>query len=185
MKYIILDRDGVINQDSEDYIKSPEEWIPIKGSIEAIAKLSQAGYYIVVLTNQSGIGRGYFSTDTLMRIHVRMLDHIARAGGRVECILFCPHHPDDDCQCRKPKIGLYTQLKQRVKLSFRNTYSVGDSIRDLEAAVSAGAMPVLVKTGNGRKSLKLIQQGKHPSLDSCPAFDNLNKFVDHLLQSAE
>jgi D-glycero-D-manno-heptose 1,7-bisphosphate phosphatase len=184
VKYIILDRDGVINQDSDDYIKSPDEWHPIKGSIEAIAKLSQAGYNVVVLTNQSGIGRGYFDTDMLMQIHVRMLDHISRAGGKIECILFCPHRPEDDCDCRKPKAGLYTLLKNRVKLSFRDTYSVGDSIRDLQAAHTAGAKPVLVKTGNGRKSLKQIQKGEFPELEVAPVFDNLNKFVDDLLQTA-
>lgn len=174
----------MINHDSDDYIKSPEEWTPIKGSIEAIAKLSQAGYNIAILTNQSGIGRGYFDTDMLMQIHVRMMDYISRAGGKIDCVLFCPHHPDEECDCRKPKTGLYKQLKHRTKLNFRDTFSVGDSIRDLQAASGAGAKPVLVKTGNGRKSLKKIQQGEHAELESCLVFNNLSSFADHLINTA-
>ena len=110
MKLVILDRDGVINKDSSSFIKSPDEWVPIKGSLEAIAQLSQAGYEVVIITNQSGIGRGLFSADTLAKIHVRMIDYVQQHGGKIQSILFCPHHPDDDCTCRKPLPGMYHEL---------------------------------------------------------------------------
>jgi len=187
MKLIILDRDGVINQDSPDFIKSPEEWIPIDGSLEAIGRLSQAGYEVVILSNQSGIGRGLISPDMLSQIHVRMLDYIQQHGGKIQIILFCPHHPDDECECRKPKTGLYEELTKRLNIDLTGTYSVGDSLRDLIAAKSAGASPILVKTGNGRKTVKELkhqqnQSEKHRlSLDDINVFGSLAKFVDALL----
>ncbi len=178
---VILDRDGVINRDSDEFIKSPEEWIPIKGSLEAIARLSQAGYEVVVLTNQSGIGRGLLSADKLGKIHGKMIEHLRQLGGYIQTILFCPHHPDDNCLCRKPLPGLYTELGSHFSSSFNGVFSVGDSIRDLQAAKAAGAKPVLVKTGNGKKSLKKIGQQPELELDSTPVFDNLSSFVDALL----
>jgi len=178
MKLIILDRDGVINLESPEFIKSPEEWIPIKGSLEAIARLSQAGYDVVVITNQSGIGRDLLSADMLGQIHVQMMDYVKQYGGRIQSVLFCPHHPDDNCDCRKPKIGLYQELAKRLNISFSKVYSVGDSLRDLEAAKTAGAIPVLVKTGNGRKTLHKI---KDTNLADVPVYDRLSKFVDALL----
>lgn len=181
MKLVILDRDGVINQDSAEYIKTPEEWLPLKGSLEAIGRLSQAGYDVVVVSNQSGVGRGYFSADTLAKIHVRMIDYVQQHGGKIQSILFCPHKPDDGCACRKPAIGMYQELAARLNISFNDVYSVGDSIRDLLAAQSAGALPILVKTGNGKKSLKEITNKPDLDLDNTPVFDNLAGFVDALL----
>ena len=178
MKLIILDRDGVINLESTEFIKTPDEWIPIKGSLEAIARLSQAGYDVVVITNQSGIGRGLFSADMLGQIHVRMMDNVKQYGGKIQSVLFCPHHPDDNCDCRKPKAGLYQELSKRLSVSLSKVYSVGDSLRDLEAAKTAGAKPVLVKTGNGKKTK---QQIKHSDLADIPVYDRLSKFVDALL----
>lgn len=181
MKLLILDRDGVINHESADFIKSPEEWAPIKGSLEAIARLSQAGYDIVVITNQSGVGRGLFSADTLGQIHVRMIDHVRQHGGRIQSILFCPHTPDDDCQCRKPNDGMYQELAKRLNMSFQNIISIGDSLRDLQAAKKAGAIPVLVKTGNGRKSAREIEKNGELGLADTPIFDSLAHVADAIL----
>lgn len=178
---VILDRDGVINRDSDEFIKSPEEWEPLKGSLEAMARLSQAGYEIVVLTNQSGIGRKLLSADQLGQIHGRMIEHLRQLGGQVQTILFCPHHPDDGCECRKPKTGMYDELGSRLGINFTGVFSVGDSIRDLQAAKAAGATPILVKTGNGRKSLRAIEKQPDLGLDETPVFDNLSAFVDSLL----
>ena len=182
MKLVILDRDGVINKDSSTFIKSPEEWIPIKGSLEAIARLSQAGYEVVIITNQSGVGRGLFSADMLAQIHVRMIDYVQQYGGKIQSVLFCPHHPNDGCECRKPLDGLYQELASRLNVNYSGVYSVGDSVRDLLAAKKAGASPVLVKTGNGRKSLKKIANEPQHELDGTLVFDNLAGFADALLK---
>ncbi len=182
MKLVILDRDGVINKDSSSFIKTPDEWLPIKGSLEAIARLSQAGYEVVIITNQSGIGRGLFSADMLAQIHVRMIDYVQQHGGKIQSVLFCPHHPDDGCDCRKPLAGLYHELAGRLNINFSGVFSVGDSIRDLLAAKSAGAQPVLVKTGNGKKSLKRIANDPQVDLDGTLVFDNLASFTDALLK---
>ena len=182
MKLIILDRDGVINKDSSTFIKSPEEWIPLKGSLEAIARLSQAGYEVVIITNQSGIGRGLFSADTLAKIHVRMIDYVQQHGGKIQSILFCPHHPDDGCNCRKPLPGMYHELAERLNINYSGVYSVGDSVRDLQAAKAVGASPVLVKTGNGKKSLKKIATDPTIELDGTLVFDTLATFTDALLK---
>lgn len=182
-KLLILDRDGVINVESSEFVKSPEEWIPIKGSLEAIGRLSQAGFEIVVITNQSGIGRGYFSADMLAKMHARMIDFVQQYGGKIQSILFCPHTAEDNCDCRKPKDGMYKELAERLNISFGNVYSVGDSVRDLLAAKSAGANPVLVKTGNGKKSLKEIDNSPELGLNQAPVFDNLSSFADALLNN--
>jgi len=181
MKLLILDRDGVINHESPEFIKSPEEWLPIKGSLEAIARLSQAGYDIVIITNQSGVGRGLFSADTLGQIHVRMIDYIRQLGGKIQSILFCPHTPEDNCSCRKPKDGLYQVLAQRLNVSFQDVISVGDSLRDLQAAQLAGATPVLVRTGNGRKTAKIINKNDELKLSDTATFDNLAHVADAIL----
>lgn len=149
MKLVILDRDGVINEDSDAYIKSPEEWNPIPGSLEAIARLNRHGYRVAVATNQSGVARGLFTLDTLARIHRRMLEAVRDKGGEIDAIFFCPHGPDDDCRCRKPAPGLYEEIADRLKTSLDNVYAIGDSERDLVAARAAGAQPVLVRTGKG------------------------------------
>ena len=151
MKLVILDRDGVINHDSDQYIKSPEEWKPIPGSLTAIARLNQAGYRVVVATNQSGIGRGLFETDTMIAIHDKMSKALAQVGGHVDAIFFCPHTNDDNCECRKPKPGMFRDIAARFNADLAGVPAIGDSLRDLQAAQAAGAQPVLVLTGKGRK----------------------------------
>ena len=152
MKLVILDRDGTINHDSDEYIKSPEEWRPIKGSLEAIGRLVQAGYRVVVATNQSGIARGLFDTKTLFAIHDLLQRSVAQAGGRVDAFFFCPHAADAGCACRKPQPGMLIEVARRFNVPLEDTYMVGDAQRDVEAAAAAGARPVLVLTGKGRKT---------------------------------
>jgi D-glycero-D-manno-heptose 1,7-bisphosphate phosphatase len=153
MKLIILDRDGVINEDSDEYIKSVDEWVPIPGSLEAIARLNQAGYHVVVATNQSGIARGYYDLTNLNAMHQKMHKLLAKLGGHVDGILFCPHAPEDTCDCRKPKTGMFEDIARRWGISLKGVPIVGDSRRDLEAAVSMGATPILVKTGKGKRTM--------------------------------
>lgn len=152
MKLIILDRDGVINFDSDQFIKSPDEWRPIPGSLEAIARLNQAGYRVAVATNQSGIGRGLFDMPTLNAIHVKMHKSLAQVGGRVDAIFFCPHTNESNCECRKPKSGMIEEIAIRFGVSLKGVPAVGDSLRDLEAAGRLGAQPYLVLTGKGEKT---------------------------------
>lgn len=152
MKLIILDRDGVINQDSDQFIKSPEEWKPIPGSLEAIARLNQWGWRVVVASNQSGVGRGLFGMDTLNAINDRMVKALAQVGGRLDAIFFCPHAADSTCDCRKPKPGLLLQIGERFNVDLDGVPVVGDSLRDLQAAVAAGARPYLVLTGKGEQT---------------------------------
>lgn len=152
MKLIILDRDGVINHDSDQYIKSPDEWKPIPGSAEAIARLNQWGYRVVVSTNQSGVGQGLFDMDTLSAIHDKMFKTVAQVGGRIDAVFFCPHINGDGCDCRKPKAGMLHQIAARLNADLTGVPSVGDSLRDLQAAVTVGAQPILVLTGKGEKT---------------------------------
>jgi D-glycero-D-manno-heptose 1,7-bisphosphate phosphatase len=149
MKLIILDRDGTINEDRDDFVKSPDEWVPIAGSLEAIARLNHAGWHTVVATNQSGLARGLFDMATLNAIHAKMNRALGEIGGRIDAVFFCPHGPDDGCACRKPLPGLLTTIGERYGVSLRETYAVGDSLRDLEAGVAAGCAPHLVRTGKG------------------------------------
>jgi D-glycero-D-manno-heptose 1,7-bisphosphate phosphatase len=151
-KLIILDRDGVINFDSDQFIKTPEEWKPIPGSLEAIARLCQANYRVVVATNQSGIGRGLFDMPTLNAIHDKMHKACAQAGGRIDAVFFCPHTNDSNCGCRKPKTGMLEEIATRYGVNLKGVPAVGDSLRDLEMAVSMGAQPILVLTGKGSKT---------------------------------
>jgi D-glycero-D-manno-heptose 1,7-bisphosphate phosphatase len=152
MRLVILDRDGTINHDSDQYIKSPAEWKPIKGSLEAIARLTQAGYRVVVATNQAGIGRGLFDTATLNAIHDTMQRAVHQAGGRIDAIFFCPHAGEANCECRKPKPGMLLEIGRRMNTPLAGVPMVGDALRDLQAAATAGARPVLVLTGKGRKT---------------------------------
>lgn len=154
MKLAILDRDGVINQDSASYIKSPDEWKPIPGSLEAIALLNQAGYRVLVATNQSGVGRGLLEMTTLNAIHDKMHRALGLAGGRIDGIFFCPHTQDAGCSCRKPKPGLLEEIARRFGVSLEGVPMIGDSLRDLQAAAAVGAQPMLVLTGKGKKTLK-------------------------------
>ena len=166
-RYVILDRDGTINVDSDDFIKSPEEWLPLPGSLEAIALLNSHGFKVVVISNQSGVARGLFDFATLEAIHAKMKQMVKDAGGEIETIYFCPHGPDDACDCRKPKDGLFRRFAADYSDDLSQIYAVGDSFRDLQAAKSAGAKPILVKTGKGRNTLL-----KHPELN-LPIFENL------------
>ena len=152
MKLIILDRDGVINYDSDQFIKNPEEWKPIPGSLEAIARLVQADYRVVVATNQSGVGRGLFDMPMLNAIHDKMHKAVALAGGRIDSIFFCPHAAEADCLCRKPKSGMMEEIAARYNVNLQGMPAVGDSLRDLESAARVGAQPVLVLTGKGAKT---------------------------------
>lgn len=154
MKLIILDRDGVINHDSDAYIKSPDEWKPVQGSLEAIARLTKAGYRIAVATNQSGVARGLFDLATLGAIHTKMQARVAAAGGRIDAIFFCPHAADSHCDCRKPKPGLVLDVLARFHANPVEVTVVGDSLRDLQAATAAGCRPVLVLTGKGKRTMQ-------------------------------
>ena len=152
MKLVILDRDGTINQDSDQYIKSPAEWKPIPGSLEAIARLTQGGWRIMVATNQSGLSRGLFDMSTLNAIHAEMHRAVGQAGGRIDAIFFCPHAADSNCECRKPRPGLLLEIGTRFDVELKGVPMVGDALRDLEAAAAVGAQPYLVLTGKGRKT---------------------------------
>jgi D-glycero-D-manno-heptose 1,7-bisphosphate phosphatase len=149
---VILDRDGVINQDSEDFIKNEDEWQPIPGSLEAIAALTQAGFTLAIASNQSGIARGLFNQATLDAMHAKMLRLVHEAGGHISRIVICPHGPDDGCDCRKPRPGLLEQLARHFDTSLAGVAVVGDALRDLEAAAAVGARPILVRSGKGRRT---------------------------------
>ncbi|AEC18589.1 polysaccharide synthesis phosphatase [Pusillimonas sp. T7-7] len=153
MKLAILDRDGVINQDSDAFVKSPDEWIALPGSVEAIARLSRAGWRVVIASNQSGIARGLFSMDTLNAIHAKLRREVIQAGGVIDAIFVCPHGPDDGCTCRKPKPGMFLDIARRYDMAdLHGVPAVGDSLRDLQAAAMAGCSPWLVLTGNGQNT---------------------------------
>ena len=154
MKLIILDRDGVINFDSDQFIKSPEEWKPVPGSLEAIARLNHAGYTVVVATNQSGIGRGLFEMSTLTAIHEKLQKMLAQAGGRVDAFFYCPHTADLKCSCRKPEPGMLLEIADRFDADLNGVPAIGDSLRDLVSAEKVGAKPILVLTGKGQKTLE-------------------------------
>ena len=175
MKLVILDRDGTINHDSDHYIKSLDEWRPIKGSIEAIARLTQADYRVVVATNQSGISRGLFTTRVLFEMHDALQRAVMQAGGRVDAFFFCPHTEAANCQCRKPKPGMLLEVAQRFNVSLADTYMVGDALKDVQAAVAAGAKPVLVLTGKGKKTR---DEGRLPP--GTQVFPDLAAFAEHL-----
>ncbi len=176
MKLIILDRDGVINEDSDDYIKSPEEWEPIPGSLEAISRLNHGGYRVIVATNQSGLGRGLFTVEDLHRIHAMMGMQLDGLGGNIDAIFFCPHRPKDNCDCRKPKPGLLLEIAARLRIPLTGVPAVGDSRRDLEAALAAGANPILVRTGKGVRTLL-----EDPDLTKFPIYPDLHAVADALL----
>lgn len=177
MKLAIIDRDGVINHDSDAYIKSPDEWVPIPGSLEAIARLSQAGWRVVVATNQSGLARGLYSVETLNAIHAKLRYELAQVGGQVDAIFICPHGPDDGCECRKPKSGMFLDIAKRYDISMQNVPAVGDSWRDLQAAANVGCATWLVLTGNGRKTW---DKGDLPS--GTQVRENLAEVVDAWLE---
>ncbi|MCK0744791.1 D-glycero-beta-D-manno-heptose 1,7-bisphosphate 7-phosphatase [Chromohalobacter nigrandesensis] len=178
---VILDRDGVINEDSDDYIKSLDEFRPYPQAIEAIARLSQAGWTVAVATNQSGIARGYFDVATLEAMHAKMQELVSAVGGRIAYIAYCPHGPDDGCSCRKPLPGLLENIRDELGLdTLEGSWMVGDSLRDLQAGDAAGCQSALVRTGKGRRTLE-----KHPELiidSKVRLFDDLADFANWLLE---
>lgn len=149
MKLVILDRDGTINEDRDDYVKTPEEWTPLPGALEAIARLNHAGWHAVIASNQSGLGRGLFDVSTLNAMHAKMHKMLAAVGGRVDAVFYCPHAPNEGCRCRKPQPGLFEQIGERYGLDLRGVPMVGDTARDVLAGVAAGCEPHLVLTGKG------------------------------------
>ena len=177
-KLVILDRDGVINHDSAQYIKSPEEWKAIPGSLEAIVRLKQNGYRVVVATNQSGIGHGLFDMDTLNRMHVKMQRALGELGGRLDAIFYCPHTADSKCDCRKPKPGMFHEISKRYNTSLKGVPTVGDSLRDLQAGFISGCVPYLVLTGKGEKT---NETGGLPP--GTQVFPDLAAVVSHLLKA--
>jgi len=173
MGLVILDRDGVINHESDDFIKSPDEWQPIAGSLEAIARLNRAGTRVLVATNQSGLARGLFDIETLNRIHEKMHLALAQLGGAIEAVFFCPCLPDDACECYKPQPGMFNAIAERLRIPLDGVPVVGDARRDLEAARAAGARPVLVRTGKGERTL-----ADPVGLKNVPVYDDLAAFAD-------
>ena len=176
MKLIILDRDGVINHDSDNFIKSPDEWDPIPGSLEAIGRLNRAGFRVVVATNQSGVARGLFNMETLNAIHQKMHRAAQRVGADIDAVFFCPHAADDNCDCRKPKPGLPQEIGRRFNVSLKGVPTVGDSLRDLQAGFLTGCTPYLVLTGKGAKT---YEKGGLPPGTTVHA--DLATVVDYLL----
>jgi D-glycero-D-manno-heptose 1,7-bisphosphate phosphatase len=176
MKLVILDRDGVINHDSEQYIKSPAEWRPIAGSIEAIARLHQGGFRIAVATNQSGIGRGLFDMATLNAINDKMMEMVFRQGGRIDALFFCPHTAAENCDCRKPRTGMLQAIAERFHTEMKGVPVVGDSLKDLQAAEAVGAQPILVLTGKGQRTR---EEGGMPK--KTLVFDSLAEAARHLI----
>lgn len=178
-KLVILDRDGVINEDSDEFIKSPEEWVPLPGSIEAIARLKQSGWTVGIATNQSGLARGLFDLATLHAMHDKLAALLAEHGAAVDYIALCPHGPGSSCRCRKPLPGMYEEIAEHFGCSLFGVPVIGDSLRDLEAAVAVGARPILVRTGKGERTLA---KGGLP--EDTLVFDDLAQAVDALLAQA-
>ena len=176
-RLVILDRDGVINEDSDAFVKSVAEWQPLPGSIEAIARLWAAGFTVAVATNQSGIARGLFDRDELDAMHAKLTGLVADAGGRIDRIVVCPHGPDEGCDCRKPKPGLLLELGRHYGLLLDGVPVVGDSRRDLEAAIAVGARPILVRTGKGSRT----EAGLDDALASVDVYDDLADVADDLV----
>jgi D-glycero-D-manno-heptose 1,7-bisphosphate phosphatase len=179
IKLVILDRDGTINRASDEFVKSPEEWHPLPGALEAISRLNHAGFHVVLATNQSGLGRGLFDMAALNAVHGFMLKNLAAAGGRIDAIFYCPHAPDEGCACRKPAPGLLLQIQERYGIELNGVPYVGDSLRDMQAAQAAGCAPHLVLTG---RHADLKSQGLSPNFPAqTQVHADLGAFVDHLL----
>lgn len=179
LKLVILDRDGTINRASDEFVKSPEEWHPLPGALEAISRLNHAGFHVVLATNQSGIGRGLFDMAALNAVHARMLKSLAAVGGRIDAIFYCPHAPDEGCACRKPAPGLLQHIQERYALDLHGVPYVGDSLRDMQAAESVGCAPHLVRTGRFPEVTASSLSPGFPADTQVHA--DLSAFVDHLL----
>ena len=181
MKLVILDRDGTINADSDDFVKTPDEWQPLPGALEAVARLSQAGWHVVVASNQSGLGRGLFDVASLNAIHAKMHKMLAAVGGRIDAVFYCPHSPEELCTCRKPLPGLFEQIGSRFGVPLKDVPTVGDSVRDVVAGAGAGCEPHLVLTG---KSAAFANGGQPDGLPPGTVLHpNLGAFVDFILAS--
>jgi D-glycero-D-manno-heptose 1,7-bisphosphate phosphatase len=179
LKLVILDRDGTINRASDEFVKSPDEWHPLPGSLEAISRLNHAGFHVVLATNQSGLGRGLFDMAALNAVHSHMVKMVAAAGGRIDAIFYCPHAPDEGCTCRKPAPGLLHQIQERYGIDLHGVPYVGDSLRDMQAAQAAGCAPHLVLTGRHPDVQGQALPATFPAQTQVHA--NLSAFVDHLL----
>lgn len=177
MPFIILDRDGVINYDSEFYIKNPDEWIAIPGSLEAIAQLNRLGYRVLVATNQSGVARGFYDLAMLDQIHEKFQRELAAVGGIVEEIFYCPHHPEEKCICRKPQPGMFQQIQKKYPINLAETYFVGDNLSDVQVAKLVGCKPLFVLSGKNKNVLV-----ENPELTKIPYFADLAAAVSHILQ---
>lgn len=187
MKLCILDRDGTINEDSIEYIKTPAEWKPMPGALEAIARLNHAGWHVVVASNQSGLGRGLFDMATLNAMHAKMHSMLAAVGGRIDAIYFCPHSPDEACKCRKPESGLFEQIAERYGIDLKDVPAVGDSVRDLVAGAALGCQPHLVLTGKSKPLAEKLADGQalpseYPANTQVHA--DLSAFADALIGSS-
>jgi D-glycero-D-manno-heptose 1,7-bisphosphate phosphatase len=178
MNLIILDRDGTINEDRDDYVKSADDWLPIPGSLEAIARLNHAGWHTVIASNQSGLGRGLFDMASLNAMHAKMNTLLAKVGGRIDAVFFCPHTPDESCECRKPMSGLFRQIGERYGVDLSTVPVVGDSLRDLQAGVAVGCTPHLVRTGKGLAT----EPGVHQQVPGTVVHDDLSAFAEYLIQ---
>lgn len=174
---IILDRDGVINHDSDHYIRTADEWLPIAGSLEAISELKKAGYLVTIATNQSGIARGLYSEQTLQQIHDKMIKLLGLHGASVDGIFYCPHSPQENCSCRKPRPGLLMQIAREFNIDLAQTPLVGDKLSDIKAARAAHAKPVLVRTGKGQQVMQ-----NNPGVNGFPVYDDLAHFVRETLK---
>ena len=182
-KLVILDRDGTINYDSADYVKSAEEWIALPGALEAIARLNHAGWRVVVASNQSGLGRGLFDVAALNAMHTKMHKHLASVGGRIDAVFYCPHSPEEICNCRKPLHGLYEQIGERYGMDLKGVHTVGDSLRDLQAGAAVGCSTHLVYTGKGEKLKNQPLPGEFPHGTQTHA--DLSAFADWLIAQPE
>ena len=182
MKLVILDRDGTINEDRDDFVKSPAEWQPLPGALEAIARLNRAGWHVVVATNQSGLARGYFDAVTLGAIHTKMLGALAACGGRIDAIFFCPHGPNEGCECRKPAPGLFRQIAARYGIELDRVPHVGDSLRDLQAGAAAGCgSSHLVLTGKSARLDAAEREALAGQVAGTRVHADLAAFAEHLL----
>jgi D-glycero-D-manno-heptose 1,7-bisphosphate phosphatase len=182
-KLVIFDRDGTINQDRDDYVKSADEWIPMPGVLDAIARLNHAGWHVVVATNQSGLGRGLYDMAALNAMHAKMHKLLAAAGGRIDAVFYCPHSPDDHCNCRKPAPGLFEQISERYGMDLTRVPTVGDTLRDLQAGAAVGCAPHLVLTGKGEKFRDQPLPAEFPP--GTRVHNDVSAFVDWLLQQPE
>ncbi len=181
MRLVILDRDGVINRDSANFIRTPEQWEPLPGSLNAISRLTREEYRVVIATNQSGISRGYFDLDMLNRINSRMVERLRKLGGSIDAIFVCPHGPDDGCNCRKPAHGMFLDIADRLGVRLNGVPAVGDSLRDLSAASKVGALPILVRSGKNERGLGAGENLVDDTLGEVQTFADLAEFTDALL----